>query len=120
LNVGKLVKDAALPLGANTSVPITNPKFVLAPDAVIAQVQPLVIGTVQRVNTPVLSIVASPLRLTAVAMLDQLPTHINQLFNVLERKLDTDLANCHFASTSTNCVPTHVNDFNIWVFIFIN
>ena len=40
LNVGKLVKLAADPLGAKTSVPITNPRFVRAPGAVVAPVPP--------------------------------------------------------------------------------
>ena len=39
-SVGKLVKLAADPLGANTSVPITKPRFVLAPDVVVAPVPP--------------------------------------------------------------------------------
>jgi len=57
LSVGKLVKLAADPDGDSTSVPITNPRFVLAPDAVVAPVPPLVIA-----NVPVMSAV---LRLTA-------------------------------------------------------
>jgi hypothetical protein len=46
LNVGNEVKDAADPVGANTSVPITNPRFVLAPDVVVAPVPPFKTATV--------------------------------------------------------------------------
>ena len=46
LNVGKEVKDAADPLGANTSVPITKPRLVLAPDVVVAPVPPFKTATV--------------------------------------------------------------------------
>ena len=46
LKVGNEVKDAADPLGANTSVPITNPRFVLAPDVVVAPVPPFKTATV--------------------------------------------------------------------------
>ena len=46
LKVGKEVNDAADPVGANTSVPITKPRFVLAPDAVVLPVPPLATATV--------------------------------------------------------------------------
>jgi hypothetical protein len=46
LNVGNEVKDAADPFGANTSVPITNPRLVLAPDVVVAPVPPFKTATV--------------------------------------------------------------------------
>ena len=45
-NVGNEVNDAADPLGAKTSVPITKPRFVLAPAAVVAPVPPLATATV--------------------------------------------------------------------------
>ena len=35
------VPDAPVPVGEGTSVPIATPKFVLAPDAVVAPVPPL-------------------------------------------------------------------------------
>jgi hypothetical protein len=40
LKVGNEVRDAADPVGANTSVPMTNPKLVLAPEAVDDPVPP--------------------------------------------------------------------------------
>ena len=46
LNVGNEVKDAADPVGAKTSVPITRPRFVLAPEAVVEPVPPLATATV--------------------------------------------------------------------------
>jgi hypothetical protein len=46
LKVGKDVRLAAEPVGARTSVPMTNPKLVLAPLVVVAPVPPLRTATV--------------------------------------------------------------------------
>lgn len=47
LSVGKLVKFAADPDGDSTSVPITRPRFVRAPDAVVAPVPPEATASVE-------------------------------------------------------------------------